>query len=214
MDLGYAVCLHVTRSAEGVTPQCQWGTGASGARQILAAQPMLYVRTATTCDAILTRSAPDEVQARVQLAQLVVAAAAVGDDLHARQRQRNVRRQRREQLLAGLSCQQRVVECKDAVAEGAAGLASGASSSGTAGGSGGGVGNERGQGVRLQRARLLPGGEIARLAVVAVVGQVQLGPDEQDLRGAKQMQCSLPTLLSRYACMEEYCRGRDEAWYR
>ena len=47
----------------------------------------------------------DEVDARVELAQLVVAARSIGEDLNARQKQSDVRCIRREELLAQLSGQ-------------------------------------------------------------------------------------------------------------
>ena len=56
-------------------------------------------------------------------ARLVVAAAAVADHLNAGQRERDVRRGRREELLARLSRQHRVLTPQRRVADQAAGLA-------------------------------------------------------------------------------------------
>ena len=131
-----------------------------------------------------------------QTQHLVVAAAAVGYDLHARQRERDVRRGRREQLLARLGRQDRVVERQRRVAQGTTALPCDAP-------------DLRGQAVLLHLARPLPALEVARLPacqqtvrdatgfpqplevkglmqqistpVVAVICHGQLGPDEEDL---------------------------------
>ena len=101
----------------------------------------------------------DQLEARVELAQLVVAAAAVGDDLDAGEREVDVRRARREELLARLGGEQRVAQPQRAVAERRGALA-------------GQVCERRRQREVLERPAVLPGGEVALLSVVVEGGSV------------------------------------------
>jgi len=115
---------------------------------VVQASPVAPLLVGIQVDAArLCSCRPDQIQSCIQLAQLVVAAAAVRNDFHPGQRERNVRRLRREQLLAGLRRQQCVGGAQGAVAKGAGGLT-------------GQCADVGGEGVVLQGASVLPGAEV------------------------------------------------------
>ena len=117
----------------------------------------------------LRRRRAHQVEPLVELAQLVVRAAAVRDDLDAVERERNVRRVRREKFLAGLRADDGVGRRDRREAERARLLAADRA-------------DHPGQREVLDGAAARPLGEPARLAVVAVVAAAELRPDEHDLR--------------------------------
>ena len=86
------------------------------------------------------------------LARLVVAAAAIANDLNAGERERDVRRSRREQLLARLGRQYRVLAAQRRIADRTHGLARGRT-------------HRRRQAVLLGLARPLPRCKVARFPV-------------------------------------------------
>mmetsp|Transcript_29678 Transcript_29678/g.79690 ORF Transcript_29678/g.79690 Transcript_29678/m.79690 type:complete len:715 (-) Transcript_29678:189-2333(-) len=112
----------------------------------------------------------EEGHALVQLAQLVVGARAVGDDLHAVQSKGDVGRVGGEELLASLAPKARVRQRECSEADGRGALA-------TSGGA-----HHCGEGEVLDAAREAPRREPAALTVVAIVGEVELGANEQHAR--------------------------------
>lgn len=106
--------------------------------------------------------------ARVELPERVVRAAAVGKDLGALQRERDVRGVGREELLARLVGQRRVGGLHNEDAKGHGALP-------------GGVLDRGRQHVLVELVQPRPGREPPRLAVVPVVGHVDLWADADDL---------------------------------
>ncbi|KAI3479823.1 hypothetical protein L1887_58119 [Cichorium endivia] len=125
----------------------------------------------------LERRLLDELDAPIQLAQLVVRRRRVGKDLDATQALSDVRRVRGEELLAQLDAQHRVPGLDHRVAKRHRMLASD-------------VGDDARQCEIVRVVGACPGRKVAHLAVVAVVGEPHLGSDVEDL-GVEQEEATV-----------------------